>query len=132
MQTFRGCGLLGRVVLGLGEAALAFVGTAFRSRTAPAAESLCLWKQLALYRERHGKPGRGSDVRRLTLALFARCFAWRAALTIVQPAIPIRWHRPAVHLFRRWRSRSGGHDHWPLSPSRQARRGATDSRWAPP
>lgn len=98
---------LGRVVLGLGAAALAFVGTAFRSRTALAAENLFLRKQLALYRERHVKPGRASDAIRLALALLARCFAWREALTVVQPATLIRWHRQAFRLLWRRRSRSG-------------------------
>lgn len=107
MQTFRAYVHLGRIVLGLGGAALAFVGTAFRPRTALAAENLFLRKQLALYRERRGKPGRASDAIRLALVLLARCFAWREALTIVEPATLIRWHRQAFRLLWRRRSRSG-------------------------
>ncbi len=72
-----------------------------------AAENLFLRKQLALYRERPGNPRRASDPLRLTLVLLARWFAWREALTIVQPATLIRWHRQAFRLLWRWRSRPG-------------------------
>lgn len=60
-----------------------------------AAENLFLRKQLALYRERQVKSRRASDPLRLTLVLLARRFAWREALTIVQPATLLRWHRDA-------------------------------------
>ncbi len=53
------------------------------------------------------KPRRASDPLRLTLVLLGRCFAWREALTIVQPATLLRWHREAFRLFWRWRSRPG-------------------------
>ena len=81
-----------------------FVSSTLRSRTALAAENLFLRKQLALYRERRVKPRRASDPIRLMLVLHARCFAWREALTIVQPATVLRWHRDAFRLFWRWRS----------------------------
>lgn len=84
-----------------------FVGASLRWRTALAAENLFLRKQLALYRERQVKPRRASDSLRLTLVLLARCFAWREALTIVQPATLLRWHRNAFRLVWRWRSRPG-------------------------
>jgi transposase InsO family protein len=83
------------------------VGASLRSRTALAAENLFLRKQLALYRERQEKPRRASDPVRLTLVLLARWFAWREALTIVQPATLLRWHRNAFRLVWRWRSRPG-------------------------
>ncbi|HSB81796.1 MAG TPA: integrase core domain-containing protein, partial [Candidatus Methylomirabilis sp.] len=41
------------------------------------------------------------------LVRLARCFAWREALTIVQPATLLRWHREAFRLLWRWRSRPG-------------------------
>ncbi len=53
------------------------------------------------------KPRRASGPLRLTLILLARCFDWREALTIVQPATLLRWHRNAFRLFWRWQSRSG-------------------------
>jgi putative transposase len=84
-----------------------FVGAGVQPRAALAAENLFLRKQLALYRERQVKPRRASDAARLTLVLLARCFAWREALTIVQPATLLRWHREAFRLFWRWRSRPG-------------------------
>ncbi len=107
MQTFRACVHLGQVVLGLGAAALTFVGAALRSRTALAAENLFLRKQLALYRERQVKPRRVSAPLRLALVLLARCFAWREALMVVQPATLLRWHREGFRLLWRWRSRPG-------------------------
>jgi putative transposase len=98
---------LARVMLGLGGNFVRFLGASFRSRTALAAENLFLRKQLALYRERQVKPRRTADPLRLTLVLLARCFAWRAALTIVQPGTLLHWHREAFRLFWRWRSRPG-------------------------
>jgi putative transposase len=84
-----------------------FLGASLRSRTALAAENLFLRKQLALYRERQVRPRRASDPVRLALVLLARCCAWREALTIVQPATLLRWHRGAFRLFWSWRSRPG-------------------------
>lgn len=92
---------------GLGIDLVRFLGTSLRSRTALAAENLFLRKQLALYRERQVKPRRACDPLRLTFVLLARWFAWREALTIVQPATLLRWHREAFRLFWRWRSRPG-------------------------
>jgi len=79
----------------------AFVGLSLRSRTTLAAENLFRRKQLALYRERQVKPRRASDPRRLAPGLLTCCFAWREALTIVQPARLVRWHREVFQLF--WR-----------------------------
>ena len=98
---------LGRVRTRLGVDLGWFLGTSLRSRIALAAENLFLRKQVALYRERQGKPHRASDATRRGLVLLARWFAWRAALTIVQPATFLRWHRGAFRLLWRGRSRSG-------------------------
>ncbi len=98
---------LGRVVIGLGMDLMRVLGASLRSRTALAVKNLFLRKQLALYRERQLKPRRASDSFRLTLVLLARCFAWREALTIVQPATLLRWHRKVFRHFWRWRSRPG-------------------------
>jgi putative transposase len=78
-------------------------------RPAPvlAAENLFLRKQLALYQERHIKPRRVTDATRLTLVWLAHCFDWRQALTVVQPATFIRWHRQGFRLFWRWKSQPG-------------------------
>ncbi len=96
-----------RVLVGLAIDLVQLVGASLRSRTALAAENLFLRKQLALYREPQVKPGRASDSLRLTLVLLARGFAWCEALTIVQPATLLRWHREAFRLFWRWRPRPG-------------------------
>lgn len=100
---FHLCRLLAVVGIDL----LRLAASSLRARSALAAENLFLRKQLALYRERQVKPRRASDPLRLTLVLLARCFAWRGALTIVQPATLLRWHRDAFRLFWRWRSRPG-------------------------
>jgi len=96
-----------RVGAALGVDLVRLLAGSLRFRAALAAENLFLRKQLALYRERQVKPRRASDPLRLALALLAQCFAWREALTIVQPATLIRWHRQAFRLFWRWRSRRG-------------------------
>jgi putative transposase len=88
-----------------------------RSPKALAAENLFLRKQLALYQERHVKPRRATDATRLTLTWLARCFNWRQALVIVQPATLIRWHRRGFRLFWRWKSTPGRP---PISPDLQA------------
>jgi putative transposase len=107
LQTFRASVHLGRVGLGLGAAALAFVGTAFQCRTELAAENLFFRKHLAVYRERHGTPGRASDAIQLALVLLARCFGWREVLTIGPPVTLLRGHRQAFRRLWRRRSRSG-------------------------
>ena len=78
-----------------------FVSAGFRSRSQLAAENLFLRKQLALYRERQVKPRRADDATRITLVMLSQLIDWRAVLTIVQPATPIRWHRKGFRLF--WR-----------------------------
>jgi len=95
------------VVAALLTSLMQFLRASVRPRIALATENLFLRKQLALYRERQVKQRRVSDPLRLTLVLLARCFAWREALTIVQPATLIRWHREIFRLLWRWRSRSG-------------------------
>jgi putative transposase len=97
-------------------------------RPAPvlAAENLFLRKQLALYRERHIKPRCATDATRLALVWLARCFDWRQALAVVQPATFIRWHRQGFRLFWRWKSHPGRP---PIPPDLQAliRRMAQDN-----
>ncbi len=67
-------------------------------------------------------PRRATDPIRLALVLLARCFAWREALTIGQPATLRRWHRNAFCLVWRWRSRPG---RLPLPSELQRLRAAT-------
>ncbi len=107
MRGLQLCLDVGWVMIGLVIDLVCFLGITFRSHTTLAAENLFLRKQLALYRERQVKPRRASDAVRLTLVLLARCFAWREALTIVQPSTLVRWHREAFRLFWRRRSRPG-------------------------
>ncbi len=58
-----------RVAGGLGVDLVRLLGASVRARTALAAENLFLRKQLALFRERQGKPRRASDPLRLALVL---------------------------------------------------------------
>jgi putative transposase len=88
--------------------ALRFIRLSLRRRSALAAENLFLRKQLALCRERKVKPRRAKTATKLTLVLFSRLFAWREALTIVQPDTLIRWHRKGFRLFWRWKSKPRG------------------------
>ncbi len=101
MQRLRSCVELGRALAALTVDLVRLLRISLRPRAALAAENLFLRKQLALYRERQVKPRRAADSLRLTLVLLARCFAWREALTIVQPATLVRWHRNAFRLI--WR-----------------------------
>jgi hypothetical protein len=71
------------------------------------AENLFLRKQLALYLERKNRPRRATDAVRFTIALLARFFEWRQALTIVKPDTLIRWHRNGFRLFWKYKSRPG-------------------------
>jgi hypothetical protein len=82
-----------RVGSALGIDLVRLLETSLLSRTALAAESLFLRKQLAVHRECKMKPRRPSDPMRLEPVLLARCFAWREGLTIVPPASLLRWHR---------------------------------------
>ena len=66
--------------------ALRFLLLCLRPNPALAAENLFLRKQLALYQERHIKPQRTTNAARPTLIWLARCFDWRQALAVVQPA----------------------------------------------
>src|ERR1700740_836667 len=88
--------------------ALRFIRLSLRPHCALAAENLFLRKQLALYLERKVKARRASDATRLTLVLLSSLFAWRRALTIVQPDTFIRWHRKGFRLFWRWKSKPRG------------------------
>jgi putative transposase len=64
--------------------------------SALAAENLFLRKQVALYLERKKRPRRATDAVRFTMALLARFFEWRQALTNVKPDTQIRSHRKGL------------------------------------
>ena len=91
-----------------------FLGAVLRSRSALMAENLFLRQQLVLYLERKVKPRRANDATRLTRVLLSRLFAWRQALTLVQPDTLIRWHRKGFRLFWRWKSRPRGRPCLPI------------------
>src|SRR5438445_11565663 len=80
---------------------LSFFASAWRRRTALAAENLLLRKQLALFREREKKAMPTTPADRFVFSKLARWFDWRGALMIVKPAALIGWHRSVLRLF--WR-----------------------------
>jgi putative transposase len=87
-----------------------FVVGLLRSRASLVAENELLRQQLVVAKCRlRGKRVRWSPVQRWTIAVLARWTgAWRAAVTLIQPATVLRWHREGFRLFWRWRSRPGG------------------------
>src|SRR5713226_56137 len=70
----------------------------FRSRASLLAEDELLRQQLAAAKSRRQrKRVMFTGSQRLTIALLARWTAsWRAAVTMVQPATVLRWHREGV------------------------------------
>src|SRR5262249_6255968 len=78
-----------------------------RSIESVQAENLFLRRQLALYIERGVRPRRIDVATRVSLALLAKRFDWRNALTVVEPATMIRWHRAGWRLLWRVKSRAG-------------------------
>lgn len=107
--------------------AMRFIRLSLRPHCALAAENLFLRKQLALYLERKVKPGRASDASRLTLVLLSSLFAWRRALTIVQPDTFMRWHRKGFRLFWRWKSQRRGRPRVPAELQRLIVKMANDN-----
>ncbi|MGZ5140064.1 MAG: hypothetical protein ACXWCX_19885 [Burkholderiales bacterium] len=73
-----------------------FVILRFRSTQSVEAENLFLRRQLALFKERGVQPRRIDAATRISLAILARLFEWRAALFVVQPKTMIRWQRAVV------------------------------------
>jgi putative transposase len=84
-----------------------FLRLCLRPSPALAAENLFLRRQLALYQERHVKPRQATNTTRMTLSWLTRWFDWQRALTIVQSATLIRWHRQGFRRFWRWTSKPG-------------------------
>src|SRR6516164_10482300 len=98
-----------------------------RSRRALAAENLFLRKQLALFQERHVKPGRAHDPTRLIMVILGRMFLWRNALVNVKPDTFLRWHRKGFRLLWRWKSRPVGRPRIPKGLRRLIREMAAEN-----
>jgi putative transposase len=95
------------MLLTLAVDTVCFLRLCLRSPAALAAENLFLRKQLTMYQERQVKPQRATEATRIALVCLSRWFNWRQALTVVQPATFIRWHRQGFRLFWRWKSTPG-------------------------
>ena len=95
------------VLLALICDALQRLRLAVRSNRSLKAENLFLRRQLSLYIERGVKPRRIDPVTRFRLTLLSRHFDWRDALVVVRPETLVRWHRSALKLLWRLKSRPG-------------------------
>jgi hypothetical protein len=89
-------------------AMLSAARSSLKSRRALALENLALRQQLVVLR-RHAKRPKLSRADRAFWVVLARVWPeWRTALTIVQPATVIRWHRLGFALYWSWKSRKLG------------------------
>ena len=95
------------VLLALICDALQRLRLAVRSNRSLKAENLFLRRQLSLYIERGVKPRRIDPVTRFRLTLLSRHFDWRDAWVVVRPETLVRWHRSALKLLWRLKSRPG-------------------------
>jgi transposase InsO family protein len=88
--------------------ALSAARSSLQSRRALALENLALRQQLAVLRRQAKRPKlRRAD--RVFWVMLARVWpGWRTALTIVQPATVIRWHRQGFARYWSWKSRPRG------------------------
>ena len=91
--------------MGILRLILAFLRAAFGSSAALAAENLALRQQLAVLQRTTKRPKLRKRDRIFWVWLSKLWPGWRSALTIVQPATVLRWHRRGFKLYWRWRSR---------------------------
>lgn len=88
--------------------ALLAARSSLQSRRALALENLALRQQLAILHRRAKRP-KLRPVDRGFWVMLARVWpGWRTALTIVQPATVIRWHRQGFARYWSWKSRPRG------------------------
>ena len=73
--------------------------SSLQSRRALALENLALRQQLAVLRRQAKRPKLSRADRRFWVLLARVWPGWRTALTIVQPATVIRWHRKGFALY---------------------------------
>ncbi len=88
---------------------LATARSSFRTKRELALENLALRHQIGVLTRAlgHRRPRFGSWDRALWVVLARRWQAWRYALTIVQPATVVRWHREGFKRFWALRTRAG-------------------------
>ena len=87
---------------------VSFTKSLLRRQSALAAENLFLRRQIGLLMEHGSRPRRPTNGRRLAMVWLSRLFDWKDAITIVQPATFLRWHRQGFKLIWRWKSRPVG------------------------
>jgi transposase InsO family protein len=93
----------------LGALSRALIGL-FRSRASLVAENELLRQQLVVAKCRlRDRRVRWSPSQRWLIGLLTKATAtWREAVTLVQPATILKWHRAGFRLFWKWRSRPAG------------------------
>ena len=80
----------------------------FRARSALQLENLALRQQIGVLKRSAGKRPKLTAGDRLFWVFLSRIWDdWRSALTIVQPATVIAWHRKGFRLFWAWKIRHG-------------------------
>lgn len=88
--------------------ALLAAWSSLRSRRALAPENLALRRQLAVLRRQAKRPKLRPVDRGFWVTLARVWPGWQTALTIVQPATVIRWHRQGFARYWGWKSRPRG------------------------
>jgi putative transposase len=106
-----------QTVIMLAAQAMHRIRMRLRSRTALAAETLFLKKQLALYQEPNSRWRCDLNVTRFTLVWLSYWFDWQPALTIVQPETFKRWRRQGWRLLGKMAAKPGRP---PIPPELQA------------
>jgi transposase InsO family protein len=100
-------------VIGLLQAIVTAIGSAFRCRASLVVENLALRQQLAVLRV--GRRPRLRPIDRAFWVLLSRAWSrWVDVLAIVQPATVIAWHRRGFARFWAYQSRRAGRP--PLAP----------------
>ena len=96
-----------QIVLRLLADVVGLLAFPFRLRRSLEAENLFLRRQLALDKERGGKPHWVDAAARVSLAFISKLCDWRFCLIVVRPETLILWHRAGWSLFWRYKSTPG-------------------------
>ncbi len=81
------------------------VVSALKSRRNLALENLALRHQLMVLRRQSGRPRLRDRDRFFWISLLRLWPNWRSALSLVQPATVVKWHRNGFRAYWRWKSR---------------------------
>ena len=85
-----------------------FVVSALRSKRNLALENAALRHQLMVLQRQSKAPRIENRDRLFWISLMRLWPDWRSALSLVQPATVVRWHRKGFRAYWRWKSRTNG------------------------